>query len=62
MKQKNEVFIRVRNEYPGFVTCYSEATWYRLEMEFKLAVYKTAPEEVKLLVKAANKFYGLVEI
>ena len=62
MIQKNNVFMKVQEKYPRYVTCFYENNWYSLEKEFRIGVYKKATEEVQLIVKSARKFYGIITI
>ena len=60
MIQKRDVYTKVSEKHPIFVTSYIKTNEYSLESSIHLGVYKMAPEEVQLLVKAAIKFSKLV--
>lgn len=61
MIKKRDVFLKVCEEHPRFTTYfYYNRNIYGLEQKISLSVYKIAPEEVHLLVKAAKKYYNLV--
>jgi hypothetical protein len=58
MIKKRDVFLKVCEEHPRFTTYFYDNR--NLEQKTVLSVYKIAPEEVHLLVKAAKKYYNLV--
>ena len=62
MMKRHNVFMRIQTKYTTEVTCYVKCNYNSLKKELCLGVYKMATEEVQLLVKAAKKFYKLVEV
>ena len=62
MIKKWDVFMRIQTKYPIDVSCYVKCSYNSLEKELCLGVHKMAAEDVIVLVKAAKKFYKLVEV
>ena len=56
MKRKQEVLMSIEKQYDDFMV-----TW-AVQKELCLGVHKMAAEDVIVLVKAAKKFYKLVEV